>query len=431
MIKGSLPSSLVTQMWSVDWLCTCGWILLLSPYLAAQEISPDYEGGHFPEHLAVTLAQTVSDSIPSEEESPGLDSVHRPAKMVYDYRTFQQYTVAAVKYEAEMLERLNKSQSEYDDLRDRMLQAKSAGDKERADMIEHQLARKSWKLEDDRRVVAYARNLVKKILRIGKYERYKRLAKIYIPGLDRVDRNLVTEDLKSREQAIVVEAPTAIIEDTSTQEAEVAVGLQSDRSDEGIESPSESAGSPRAMEVHRIPLLTDLWTQNPPESTCEYGFQGLDGTTGELKTELASEFFFAYTDPRLKSYLKDQDYIYATAYLSSLAGGFRYLTLTIVVNAMTAQTSYGRIKKGSLMNILLMNGKIVSLFASNESLGTLDKKEGRVSYEVRYPIDYQKDRLLSKSEVNRVRIIWSSGYEEYDVTNVDLVMNQLHCLNSK
>ena len=39
------------------------------------------------------------------------------------------------------------------------------------------------------------------------------------------------------------------------------------------------------------------------------------------------------------------------------------------------------------------------------------------------------EKALKKGEVDRVRIIWDAGYEDYEVYNLDFFINQFKCLN--
>ena len=48
---------------------------------------------------------------------------------------------------------------------------------------------------------------------------------------------------------------------------------------------------------------------------------------------------------------------------------------------------------------------------------------------MQYPIDPSVLGLLQNSEIESVRVFWSSGYEEYPVFNLDFFQKQLKCLD--
>jgi hypothetical protein len=78
-----------------------------------------------------------------------------------------------------------------------------------------------------------------------------------------------------------------------------------------------------------------------------------------------------------------------------------------------------------------MNGKTVSLYCQKGDIGNIDPSTGDTIYRATFQIDAQKERMILKSELDKIRVVWSTGYEDYDVHNVDLLMNQLGCLETK
>ena len=406
--------------WSWQMLVSVALCLPLWGNLYAQKVSVDDEGQLFLQFEdGSSKKYEASDSMIFEEQT-AVDMGAMPK--VYDYRTFQRYAVAAVKYESEMLTRLHASQSEYDDLHDKVLQSKSQGESEKLALLQHELSKKSWRLQDDRRILSYARRMIKNILRIGKQEKYEKLSRIYVPGLDRVGRDLVTGPFVAKKETA---------NDSLIFEAATLLKMSEDEAEFAAVTPVRKTRGNLLAPVEAPKVFASVLDRRPPEQDCSFHFEGSDELTGEQKTELDPEIWFTYTDPRLKSYLKEQTYISCSAFLSSLAGGFRYLTIQIEIHAINAKHTYGSIQEGSLLNIRFINGKTVALFSQNEGRGTFDKKEAKVIYTAQYPIDYQKERQLLKNEVDEIRLIWSSGYEDYRITNVDLLIHQLECLNNR
>ena len=45
-----------------------------------------------------------------------------------------------------------------------------------------------------------------------------------------------------------------------------------------------------------------------------------------------------------------------------------------------------------------------------------------------YGINNENVKMLSKFPIDKVGIMWTSGFETYDIYNVDLIMNHLSCL---
>lgn len=409
--------------------------------------------------------------------------------VTYDYNLFKKYVAAAVKYESQMLDRVNHNSINTYELEDQIAYEKSTGN----EMVVKRLSIKLDSLlvvrQNDQRKLSYSRSLLQRILKIGKKGTYKKLAKVYVPGLnDQVLHEAQTEDLvesqisdlshnkkqsnlppgdvikPDQEESKIVMIPEQR-EDPARErveeEEDVAPRKDKQKGKKEVETDIETKAplgnevvkskrveetnhNVRGQESHTVSEVIDIpylespgtkWftPTDPPTPTyeCSYTFHGIDAFTNRQKRELSEESFFTYTDERLKPYLQDRDYVTCNGYLTSISGGYRYLTLKFKISSRRAKQEYGYIRKDALLNIKLLSGETISLFAQTDSQGIQNPKDGSTEYKVRYPIDYQKEKLLLKSGIDQVRVIWSSGYEDYDVFNIDFFINQLNCLNKK
>ncbi|MCB0664762.1 MAG: hypothetical protein KDC80_03020 [Saprospiraceae bacterium] len=454
------------------------------------------------------LESGLWDDINDDAIAP-IEPLPQNATLRYDYRLFQKYIAAAVRYESEMLDKVDQSSTDAHTLEDQIRNLESNGELAEAEQVEKQLTLLNERRQDDQRLLSYARSLIKKILKIGKKEKYEKLANIYVPGLN-TKAELNHED--SLNIAKTTDAPETKIEvaenkreepasnvprnqenetdpalpddpektqgeetealkqedtmmDTSARQATMVdkqqtVAAQNDDGETGEQRP-ESGDDKGGNEIDReVPEVvsqaetTEEVAENKPGMVtggiaqsapswfsdtreivpgyhCEFSFHGIDEFTNNLKKEMKEELFFSYTDERLKPFLKDIDYVTCKGYLTSISGGFRYLTLIFTIASKNAAREYGYVKTGSLLNLKLLDGETVSLFTQSENQGILDANSGFTTYKVRYPIDYQKEKSLLKSGVDKVRVVWSSGYEDYEVYNIDFFINQLTCLNTK
>ncbi len=60
--------------------------------------------------------------------------------------------------------------------------------------------------------------------------------------------------------------------------------------------------------------------------------------------------------------------------------------------------------------------------------GTLDPTGQVFTYRGQYALDPSVLKKLRKTELDKIRVSWSTGYEDYEVQNVDLLMRQAKCL---
>ncbi len=175
-------------------------------------------------------------------------------------------------------------------------------------------------------------------------------------------------------------------------------------------------------------FLTPTMT-HPPEKTCHYDFEGPDPKTNRPRRDLEKTFLFSHTDDRLRLYLKDKEYLTCKGYLSSVDGGFRFLTLEFIFAYPNAREAYGFIEDGSMLTIILLNGQYLNLRSDQMVRGSYDTRREELIYRVNYPIDASLLSTLKNTEVERFRVYWSSGYEEYEVYNLDFFRHQLSCLD--
>lgn len=215
---------------------------------------------------------------------------------------------------------------------------------------------------------------------------------------------------------------------------EAFVKKQKDRAAK-IELQSTTAGSefftatlttPEEFRYQDMRLEDNLMV-NPPNESCRFAHNAYDPKLERHRREMPSGELFSYTDDRLRFYLKDKAYLSCDAYLSTV-GGLRLLNLEFKFAYPNASEAYGFIEKGSILTLLFLNGDFINLQAGVLANGQYDMKTEELTYRVQYPVSNAQVTYLEKGELDRVRVYWSSGYEEYEVFNVDFMAHQAACL---
>jgi hypothetical protein len=164
---------------------------------------------------------------------------------------------------------------------------------------------------------------------------------------------------------------------------------------------------------------------------CRLAYEGTDEYTGLQRMDVQKRLLFTHTDERLRLYLKDKDYLRCEGFLTSLAGGYRYLSLEFTFAYPNAREAYGFIEKGSYLVIKLMNGQAVYLQSGKMDQGSYDTEKELLTYRVHYPINQSVINTLRKGEVDNIRMYWSSGFEEYEVYYLNFFKDQIDCLEQK
>lgn len=168
---------------------------------------------------------------------------------------------------------------------------------------------------------------------------------------------------------------------------------------------------------------------NPPKSPCTLTFNGIDEFSGKKRKDVKKQKLFSYTSDQLAPYFKDRDYITSHGYVSSISGGFKLIYLHFDIVSENAQREFGSLPKGSILSIKFIDGTTVKLANQKTDRGILNSVEKVVSYRAQYIVDSATEKALRKKEVDKVRVVWGTGYEDYDVYELDFFVNQFNCLD--
>lgn len=138
--------------------------------------------------------------------------------------------------------------------------------------------------------------------------------------------------------------------------------------------------------------------------------------------------FFSYTDEGLRPFLEGKEYLVASAYTSTNAGGANYLHLNFSFSNASARNAYGTLPAGTSLSVHLLNGRSLTLSGERESVGIFNHQRQTLNYDVDYPLSRADTQLLQREAIDYVRVFWSGGYEEYPVARVDAVKHMCRCL---
>ena len=175
--------------------------------------------------------------------------------------------------------------------------------------------------------------------------------------------------------------------------------------------------------VFSVVLFSSASAQWP----CEVAYEREIVNTNSKRMDMAPQFFFSFTHPELKTFYKENNFINTFAQLSKNNGAL-FLNLNVKLSSSVAKENYGFISTENTVTIKLIKGGQVELQCAQGSLGIANDASNHTIYAVSYQLDKSDIRKLIKYEIDKVGIEWSSGYEEYEVYEVDVLMHQLKCL---
>jgi hypothetical protein len=145
--------------------------------------------------------------------------------------------------------------------------------------------------------------------------------------------------------------------------------------------------------------------------------------------EIEPKFLFSFTPLRLKSYFKEKDLMQTNANFLKIGKEY-FLKLSIKLFSKDASNSYGFIGKESMMHLEFINGKKEILFALDAAPAQFENYTGYTTYTVLFPISSDFLGILEDIPLNTISLMWSSGYETYDIYQVEALAAQAKCIKS-
>ncbi|HRI61880.1 MAG TPA: hypothetical protein PK228_19210, partial [Saprospiraceae bacterium] len=153
-----------------------------------------------------------------------------------------------------------------------------------------------------------------------------------------------------------------------------------------------------------------------------------DEFSGQTYRETGREELFRYTNEVMKKVLPpDQPHIVCEAALSN-SGANSSLHLTFTIRDPNARKSFGSLAKGSIASLKFLDGDTFTLNNTRNDDGVRDESGQVFTYQAQYPLDAALVKKLRKTELDKLRVAWSTGYEDYDVQGIDVLMWEGKCL---
>ena len=160
---------------------------------------------------------------------------------------------------------------------------------------------------------------------------------------------------------------------------------------------------------------------------CVYANVKVNEATGstvkKMEWELLLNHFGAQTKDAEKSDVDDSFAAYAhlVNYNNKI---ILYIRMEIL--SSEARTNYGNMYEGDKLLFKLGNDEVISIESGKSEIGNV--QGAMTSYSVFYPISNDALSKLKEQEIDKVRIHWSNGYMDYQVTNNDFFIRQLSCV---
>ncbi|TNE56785.1 MAG: hypothetical protein EP344_11780 [Bacteroidetes bacterium] len=246
---------------------------------------------------------------------------------------------------------------------------------------------------------------------------YKRVAAL-IP-----EPEVLEEPIADMIGVVAVSEPTDLISTETTVDS-TAVVAEEPPSDK----PSKKS---KPQQPERPPIKTydpkEDVLLNPPARPCVLTEDTRDAFSGELQREVQAEELFRFTNPALRSYFRDREHIICQAALSTRNGSY-VLHLYFTVNDANAPRAFGNLPKNGIAILKLLDGETYTVYNLKLDEGKAADDGQSYTYHGQYLLNTGMFKRMQRSYFDKIRIAWSTGYEDYEIYNIDFFMRQLNCL---
>ena len=192
-----------------------------------------------------------------------------------------------------------------------------------------------------------------------------------------------------------------------------------------VQAPEPPKPAPRPQFKKYDPATDVLF--NPPARSCVLTVDTRDEFSGERRREAQKEELFRFTNPSLKAYLLDRDHVVCQASVA-IKGSTYLLNLQFQINDANAKRAFGSLPKNGVAVLKFLDGETLTLYNLRADEGLAGSDKISYTFTGQYAMDPGMLKKMQKTLLDKVRIAWSTGYEDYDAQNVDLLTRQLGCL---
>lgn len=170
-------------------------------------------------------------------------------------------------------------------------------------------------------------------------------------------------------------------------------------------------------------------TKAEQSSPCVIELDSLDQMTGLRKRALPFAPIFFHTDPDLRPFFKNKDLITCRGKLASIGDQF-FIQVEYEIASANSQNNFGGLAQGSLLRLKLLSGELISVYNTKADLGKINSYSGNTIFTGTYPLSRDDIKKLSETELDKMRVMWNTGFEDYEIIYLDFFKQQLACLMS-
>lgn len=194
----------------------------------------------------------------------------------------------------------------------------------------------------------------------------------------------------------------------------------------------EEAAPPPVVEEKKEKMVINTIDDDKKKNTmadCPIKFKGKDETSKKKRVTLEQQQLLTYTPEKMKNYFKLKDFLTISISADKHNGKYSF-DVEARFASKDVMRSYGVIHKTDFLRLQFINGKRVFLKILEVQEPYLDKQSSETIYKVRCTLSNDQDfSMLENGWLDSFGVMWSTGFEDYTVYDVDFMQRQIRCLN--
>lgn len=230
-----------------------------------------------------------------------------------------------------------------------------------------------------------------------------------------LDRLIVEYDGRNVREISPIKEQTYTVDSRTRETPPPVVAARAPKTSVNLKSPVS----------HITPTLGSAADYTRALPSCNVQRQSGARTTAVVEKRI----LFRHTDEELRPYFGTQDLVTCYASLLQIESNL-YLSLDFVIASPDARKNFGILENKSMLRLRFLDGTFLTLFNTRVDYGRIDAYTGNTIFTGSYLLDKNDEKLLMKQELDKLRIMWSTGYEDYDVPQIDFFIQQFACLRS-
>jgi hypothetical protein len=238
----------------------------------------------------------------------------------------------------------------------------------------------------------------------------------------------VTEKNTRRIRSKAKEQPTPK-DDSPTVEDGAVIHVPSDSSK--LDQPKTKKNKTKTSPIPkytRYAIEEDVLI-TPPSSNCSMAVERRDAFSGAIYRETHTAEIFRFTNEYMRKVIPEgQSHITCQAALANDGANGTTLFLTFSIKDASARRVFGGLPKGAKANLRFLDGQVIWLENIKNSDGDLQADQTTFTFKGHYPLEKTILKRLATNELDQIRIAWGSGYEDYNVQQVHVLMEMAECL---